>query len=161
MLFQSPSKGTLTLSEVVGDIQDFMGEVITGAYKIIIGTDSQNRPERGITTFVTAIIVHRVGKGARFYVTRRNFRQVSSLRQRMFMEASYSLAICQDISELVQSELDKWNLEIHLDVGEKGATQPLVKEMIGWVTASGYSAKVKPDSYGASKVADRYTRSMG
>ncbi|MFC4768527.1 ribonuclease H-like YkuK family protein [Effusibacillus consociatus] len=160
MQFLNPTKGTLTLDEVIGDICEFVGAGPDDAYKVVIGSDSQNRYDRGITMFVTAIIVHRVGKGARYYIHRRPSREIRSLKQRMFTEASYSLLLCQEMSEKIPQICGE-HLEIHLDVGEKGATKSLIKEIVGWVTASGYTAKVKPNAFGASKVADRYTRSLG
>lgn len=158
--FLNPTKGTLTLDEVVTDILDFVGTGPGDTFKVVVGSDSQNRYERGITMFVTAIIVHRVGKGAKYYVMRRPSREIRSLRQRMFTEVSYSLLLCQEISQRLP-ELCGKNMEVHLDIGEKGATKSLIKEIVGWVTSSGYTAKVKPNSFGASKVADRYTRSLG
>jgi len=48
-------------------------------------------------------------------------------------------------------------VEIHLDVGKNGATRSLVKEVIKMIVGSGYIAVTKPDSFGATKVADRHT----
>ena len=50
------------------------------------------------------------------------------------------------------------DLEIHLDVGEKGQTKDLIREVVGMVVGSGFDARIKPDSFGASKVADKYTK---
>ena len=49
-------------------------------------------------------------------------------------------------------------VEIHLDVGTNGDTRDIIKEVVGMVTGSGYAAVTKPDSYGATKVADRHSR---
>src|SRR5207302_5588317 len=48
-------------------------------------------------------------------------------------------------------------VEIHLDVGASGETKRIIRELVGMVQGSGYAAITKPDSYGASKVADRET----
>ncbi|BCJ87427.1 ribonuclease H-like YkuK family protein [Effusibacillus dendaii] len=160
MQFLSPTKGFLTLDEVIGDICEFVGNDPNNQYKVIIGSDSQNRYEKGVTVFVTAIIAHRVGKGARYYIYRKTSREIRSLKQRMFTEASYSLLLSQEMSQRIP-QICGDHLEIHLDIGEKGATKSLIKDLVGWVTASGYIAKFKPNSFGASKVADRYTRSWG
>jgi predicted RNase H-related nuclease YkuK (DUF458 family) len=45
-----------------------------------------------------------------------------------------------------------------LDVGEKGQTKDLIREVVGMVVGSGFDARIKPDSFGASKVADKYTK---
>lgn len=160
MDFVSPTRGTLTLPLVVRDMLDFVGEAPESEYRIIIGSDSQNKESRLRTTFVTAIIVHRIGKGARYYFHRRSRPLIQNMRQRIFTEASLSLLVCGELREQLaeQKSLHKRNLEVHLDVGSNGATQVLIKDLIGWVEGSGYEAKIKPDSFVASKVADRYTR---
>ncbi|HRU32970.1 MAG TPA: ribonuclease H-like YkuK family protein, partial [bacterium] len=47
---------------------------------------------------------------------------------------------------------------IHVDIGMKGETRQLIKEVVGMITSSGYSAKIKPESFGASKVADKHSK---
>ncbi|HEU4965426.1 MAG TPA: ribonuclease H-like YkuK family protein [Bacilli bacterium] len=158
MDFVNPTKGKLNLHLVAQDMLEFIGEEPENEYRIIIGSDSQNKESRLTTTFVTALIVHRVGKGARYYFHRRTRPMIKNMRHRIFTEASLSLMVCGKLREDFKEE--KWlqNLEVHLDVGHNGATQPLIKELIAWVQGSGYEAKIKPDSFVASKVADRYTR---
>ncbi|ARU60964.1 hypothetical protein CBW65_07610 [Tumebacillus avium] len=158
MDFVNPTKGKLTLALVAQDLLDYIAEEPQEDYKIIIGSDSQNKESRLKTTFVTALIVHRVGKGARYYFHRRSRPMVRNMRQRMFTEASLSLMLCGELRELLHDQQLVQNLEVHLDVGQNGATEPLIKELVGWVEGSGYEARIKPDSFVASKVADRYTR---
>ncbi len=157
MDFVNPTKGTLSLALVAKDLLDYMAAEPQEDYKIIIGSDSQNKESRLKTTFVTALIVHRVGKGARYYFHRRTRPMVTNMKQRMFTEASLSLMLCGKLRELLHDQRVQ-NLEVHLDVGQNGATEPLIKELVGWVEGSGYEARIKPDSFVASKVADRYTR---
>jgi predicted RNase H-related nuclease YkuK (DUF458 family) len=61
-------------------------------------------------------------------------------------------------SRLAHDGLAHLDLEIHLDVGQEGATKSLIREVVGMVTGSGFDAKIKPESYGASAVADKYTK---
>jgi len=51
-----------------------------------------------------------------------------------------------------------FDVAIHIDVGTQGETKELIREIVGMVTGSGYQAAIKPDSFGASKVADKYTK---
>ncbi len=48
-------------------------------------------------------------------------------------------------------------MEIHVDVGNNGPTRSLIKEIVGMIEGMGFVAKVKPDSFGASRVAHRHT----
>ncbi len=158
MLFTSPSKGKMTLQETFNDIVAFIREQPGDQYKLIIGTDSQTHHEAE-TTFVTAVIIHRVGKGGRYFFYREKRRFLESLRQRIFFEASLSLDVAGRFSALLsENGHAQLNVEIHLDVGEAGDTKELIREVVGMVIGSGFDARIKPESYGASKVADKYTK---
>ena len=155
MEFISPTKGRMTFDQVFEEIIAYASENPEDNYRLIVGTDSQLREE---TCFVTALIVHRQGKGGRLFYTRSYDSHARSLRQRIFYEASLSLNVASLLTDKLASHGQELNLEIHLDVGSNGATKPRVKEVVGMVNGSGYTCKIKPDSYGASTVADRYTK---
>ena len=53
--------------------------------------------------------------------------------------------------------ISRYNIQIHVDIGHNGETRDMITEVVGMIRGSGYDVKIKPDSYGASKVADRYT----
>ncbi|MCL6516624.1 ribonuclease H-like YkuK family protein [Alicyclobacillus sp.] len=157
-MFDSPSRGTLTLEQVTEDVRTLMAEHPHDEIRVMVGTDSQPRPGRRQVTFVTAVIVHHVGRGARYYIHREQQEHVYSLRQRMFTEASYSLQVGGLLSEQLNTAGGECRLEVHLDVGERGPTKQWVREIVAWITQNGYDARIKPDAFGASKVADRYTK---
>ncbi|KUK10617.1 MAG: hypothetical protein XD50_1120 [Clostridia bacterium 41_269] len=158
MKFVSPSKGVLSEEQMFKDIIDFIESNPEASYNVIIGTDSHTRDEEE-TCFVTAIIIHQIGKGARYYYRKNSQRKVSSLRQKIFFEAALSLdcasKVARKLSENGHSEL---NVEIHLDIGANGRTKELIKEIVGMVVGSGFDAKIKPESCGATKVADKHTK---
>lgn len=157
MQWQSPTLGGLSFEGMFDEVVGYMQAEPAARYKLIIGTDSQAR-ERSIV-FVTAVVVHRIGKGARYFYQRRAQRKITSLRQKIFYEASLSLGLASRVAErLSQNGHAKLDVEIHLDVGRQGETRELIREIVGMVTGSGFDAKIKPDSYGASKVADKYTK---
>ena len=101
MNFISPTKGLMSWDELVDDLLVYIADAPELTYKIIIGTDSQVREE---TCFVTAVVVHRVGKGARYYYRRRTYDNINSMRQRIFMEAATSL---ETASKLTQCSVGK------------------------------------------------------
>ena len=71
-----------------------------------------------------------------------------------------SLNIAQDFLPKLNKRLNghgHYQLEIHIDVGRAGETREMIKEVVGIVTGNGFTAITKPDSYGASKVADKHT----
>lgn len=154
--FISPSRGPLEFDEMYQDILLFMGNCPQGAFKLIIGSDSQVREE---TCFVTAVVIHHVGKGARYYYSKSYHRRITSLRQRIFYETALSLNVAGQLAERLSDDgLEDLDVEIHLDVGTNGETKELIREIVGMVTGNGFEAVIKPDSSGASKVADKYTK---
>lgn len=157
MQFFHPRKGPISLDQMIEEICAYIEEDHLSVYKMVIGTDSQTTQEH--TSFVTAVIIHRVGKGALFYYSRRQSKPLLDLRYRIYKETEYSLACMERFKEkgFLGASLEL-PVEIHLDVGRKGETRKLIQEVVGWVTAVGYTAKIKPDSYAASSVADRFTK---
>lgn len=156
-IFISPSKGEMNLEGVVLDILDYVREMPDFAYKLIVGSDSHPCPEG--TRYVSAIIIHRLGKGARYYYRKQIQMRGNSIRQRIFLETSLSLELADRLSiGLKEHGREDMKVEIHLDVGTHGATRDFVKDVIGMVVGCGFDARIKPEASGASKVADRYTR---
>ena len=50
----------------------------------------------------------------------------------------------------------KYDFEIHIDVGPLGPTREMIREVVGMVNGNGFTAKTKPESWGASSVADKH-----
>lgn len=156
MFFYSPTKGRLSFDQVFTDIIAYVSQNADAKFRLIVGTDSQLKEE---VCYVTAIIILREGKGGRFYYSREREKTKLSLRQRIFYETSRSLALAARLAEkLAENGFADLDIEIHCDVGEVGKTKDIIREVVGMVTGSGFDAKIKPDSYGASKVADKYTK---
>lgn len=163
--FWSPTNGRLTFDEVIHEVSNFISSEPTTRYRIIVGSDSQvtryqNAPA---ADFVGAIILHRVGHGARYFWMREKRVRRYTLRERMYEEAALSLLLAQRMEAHVIAALHVATLEphqrpeIHIDMGRVGETKAMIQEVVGMVRGSGFTVKIKPDSYGA-KVADRYTR---
>lgn len=158
MLFTSPSRGQVSFHEMFDDLVNYTNEFPDDSYKLIIGTDSHSFLNESVI-FVTAVVVHRIGKGGRFYYHKQKRHYMESLRQRIYYETFLSLEVATRLTEkLAQNGDSQLNVEIHLDVGEKGETRDIIKEVVGMVIGSGYQACIKPDSYGATTVADRFTK---
>ncbi len=86
--------------------------------------------------------------------------KTNSLRDKIYAETLLSLDIAEKFLPKLNKRLNgngSYELEIHIDVGRVGDTRDMIKEVVGMVTGNGYTAKTKPESYGASKVADKHT----
>lgn len=154
-MFTSPTFGQLDFDGMMEHILKTLIES-QEQIKLIVGTDSHMRDD---VQFVTAIVVHRVGKGGRYFYTRHRHRIISSLRQRIFYETAQSLALAARLADaLADAGVPHPDVEIHCDVGREGDTRDLIRQVTGMITGSGFGARIKPDSYGASKVADKHTK---
>ncbi len=126
-------------------------------YQLVIGTDSQPHNGAGVD-FVTAIVIHRIGVGGIYFWKRIVNKKHYVLRQRMYEEATMSLAMAETVLVLLHKDgITKYDVEIHVDIGKFGDTREMIAEIVGMIRGSGYAVKTKPESYAASKVADRYT----
>ena len=69
-----------------------------------------------------------------------------------------SLDAAQEIVPSIRETISptKYDFEIHIDVGPLGPTRDMIKEVVGMVNGSGYEARTKPESWGASSVADKH-----
>lgn len=161
MDFISPSKGKLSVGGVISDIADFVSEDHRAYYKLVIGTDSQIKGGNGKkeTDFVTALVIHKVGKGAKYFWRKKTIERAMVLREKIYMETTISLTTAEEIVPEIRKAISPgiYDLEIHIDVGPLGPTREMIKEVVGMVNGSGYVAKTKPESWGASTVADKHT----
>jgi predicted RNase H-related nuclease YkuK (DUF458 family) len=146
----------LSIPQVVREIIRFMHEDTKRAYRLTIGTDSERLPGNK-ADFVTAIVIHRVGNGGRYFWRRIEHASIHTLRDRIIKEALISLDIARDVlAAMKDASAPEFDFAIHVDVGENGPTKPMIQEVVGIIRAHNYEPKTKPESYAASKVADRH-----
>tara|TARA_Y100000310_G_scaffold234036_1_gene236946 strand:+ start:2421 stop:2945 length:525 start_codon:yes stop_codon:yes gene_type:complete len=162
--FHSPSLGKLSLNQVIQAVLNLMQKNPKDKFRLIIGTDSEahgfeNGREKGKADFVSAIIWHHIGHGGRYFWQRYQIDKLKTLRQRIYQEVNFSLNLAQNVlAKLQKSDKEKIlaNLEIHVDAGQNGPTRDMLKEVIGMVRGYGFSCYTKPESFGASCVADKH-----
>ena len=157
--FQNSKHEWLTLEKVLERIIEFIDEMPEFEYKLSIGTDSMTYKA---SHFVLAIVLHRVGKGGIYFYKRFDHPGIKDLRTKLYKETSFSIEtadlLLSSLLDIDEKILDKINFSIHLDIGNNGPTKDLIKELEGWVMAVGYDYEIKPNSYAASFVADKYSK---
>jgi predicted RNase H-related nuclease YkuK (DUF458 family) len=167
-IFQSQTHGLMNINEIITKIKDFLAEDEEAEYSLVIGTDSHEKtdirkPSNGTKelNLVTAILIHRKGFGGKYFWRRQHVKNIHTLREKIYSETITSLTFASIFVPLFKKHLNgespKYNLEIHVDVGEHGDTRSMIKEVVGMVTGNGFVAKTKPDAYAASYVADKHT----
>jgi len=162
--FYNPTKGNLKLNEVIDEILNYISEKPEKFYDIIVGCDSSS----GETPdFPVAVVILRVGEGGRFflkkigYKNRKFFNWKERILEEVLLSCQLALYLRENFEKEIQS-LNNHNLRyqfryIHADVGENGSTRDMIKEVIGLIRGNGFEPKIKPESFVASTVADRYT----
>jgi predicted RNase H-related nuclease YkuK (DUF458 family) len=148
----------ISLRGVVREITAFMAAAPARRYTVTIGTDSEQLADK-TADFVTAIVVHRVGNGGRYFWQRFALGKFHTLRDRIIREVLTSIDMAKAMVlelDAVRGELPEFAFEIHADVGENGPTKQMIQEVVGMIRANHFAVRVKPDSYAATNVADRH-----
>ena len=125
---------------------------------IYIGSDSKVFTKGGkqMVAYVTVIILHfGTSKGAKIYKSHRTDHYYGQIRTRLMSEVTDVIAAGLEISDSIGERA----FEIHLDINrdERYKSSMIMKEAIGYVLGTfGIEPKLKPDSFAASSVADRF-----
>ncbi|MGO4886441.1 ribonuclease H-like YkuK family protein [Anaerobacillus sp. MEB173] len=167
-IFYNLSNEKMEFLQVYKNIEQFVKSDPTAMYRLAIGTDSHVHKEG--TRFITAIHLHRLGKGAWGCLQKRIIKkQLSSVHEKILLETKFSQEIATlftadhlaQLAEIVAPYSGKGGglvFEIHLDIGKNGLTKEFIKEMTERIAASGLHAKIKPESYAASSYANKFTK---
>jgi predicted RNase H-related nuclease YkuK (DUF458 family) len=157
VVFKSSWGADLSIEDVVRELIAFMDADRRASYKVTIGSDSEKR-KGGNADFVTAIVIHRVGNGGRYFFRRVLIdKKFHTLRDRILEEVLLSLETAKQLVAGAQAlTVPPFDFEIHVDVGENGQTRSMIQELVGMIRANNFEARTKPESYAASKVADRH-----
>lgn len=163
--FYNQTCGNLTFNGTIKEIIKYLKEKKEKSYEIIVGCDSPSQEE---PTFPAVIVVLKKGEGGRFFLKKIHYkeRKFYNYHQRILEEVllSIELALClrDSLEKEISLDKEKESLKyqfryIHADVGERGQTKDMVREIIGLIRGNGFEPKIKPESFAASVVADRYT----
>ncbi|MBA7682631.1 hypothetical protein ES703_90983 [subsurface metagenome] len=165
--FYNPSRGNLTLNGVIDELFNYMAEDPGRFYDIIVGCDSSSGEE---PHFPVAVVILRKGEGGRFFLKKIKYlpsakKKFFNWKERVLNEVLLSCQLALSLREkitakeakLPNNSFDYQFRYIHADVGENGQTKDMIKEVTGLIRGNGFEPKIKPESYVASVVADRYS----
>lgn len=168
MRFYNSMQKNMSFSDVIASIRYFIKANPDSEYRLAVGTDSQVKGR--YTCFATGIHIHRVGQGAWCCVTKiiENKRYMN-LIEKISKETSITYEMAYMLNEQLIDPLCDFaikyknfdcKLEAHIDVGTKGETRKLIREMVGYFEGMGINAKIKPDSFVASSYANRHSKNI-
>ena len=162
--FHNPTVGRLSFQGVIEEVFGYINGDDKKSYEVVVGCDSASdeRP-----SFPVALVVLKKGYGGRFFLAKIKYpqeRRFPSLQQRILEEVFISCELALEFREALKKRFEKSSLSIpyqfeyiHADVGGGSKTQAMIKEVVGLIKSNGFEAKVKPEAFAASIVADRFT----
>jgi uncharacterized protein len=159
--WRHPIQGDVTFSDMCNFIRNKIHmDHDMHTFRILIGTDSQTHGSIGSTRYVTALILHTVGKGANFFIKKQDEPISQSLKQKIWRESLLTLQYASDLEQELADLLHLSNVEfqVHVDCGVNGPTRELIQDVTGLFLAAGYDVVTKPNSVAASSAADRYSK---
>ena len=107
---------------------------------------------------VVVICLINEGHGGVFFYHIDLLPKIKNLNTKIFTETEKSLEIARELNEYFHEEGIRADVEIHVDIGREGKTKDLIQSILGWITAEGFVAKIKDESYVASTIADRISK---
>ena len=159
--FYNPTKGSLSLDEVLREMMAYIQEAPHKKYEVVVGCDSSATED---PTFPVVIVILRKKAGGRFFLRRVHYpnRPFPNRRQRVLEEVLLSCQLALWLREhfghlALQNGLVYDFYYIHADVGENGVTRDMIKEVTGLIRGNGFEPKIKPEAFAASTVADRFS----
>ena len=149
--------GWRTLTGVpVADVVAFVRENAREGQAVHLGTDSLQLARH--TRFVTVVAILTPGRGGRAIYRREVRARIASLRERLLREVWLSVELGLGLSPVVPGPLS-----VHIDANpvETHRSSRYVQELVGLVVSQGFRAVIKPESWAASRAADRMVRVAG
>jgi predicted RNase H-related nuclease YkuK (DUF458 family) len=137
----------------IGNLVDFVRENARDGQIVHLGTDSLQLARH--TRFVTVVAILTPGRGGRAIWTRVVVPRIRSLRERLLREVWLSVELGLKLSPVVPGPL-----HVHIDANPiaRHKSSAYVQELVGLVVSQGFRAVIKPESWAASRAADRLVR---
>lgn len=160
----SPTYGKVGIERMAEIVSEYIAKDRYADYEISIGTDSQNYNK---TKIVLVLAVRKIGSGGIFFYCIEYIKRINNIREKLIKETQMSLELADSFLKVMDErfyngkfDYTKHNIYyiIHIDAGHNGKTNVLIPELVGWVTACGYDATVKPESFAASSIANKYSK---
>lgn len=161
--FYNPTRGNISGEEVIQEMMRYISEKPEKFYDIIVGCDSSSGDS---PNFPIAVAILRKGEGGRFFLKKVTYpcsvnKKFVNWKNRIIEEVLLSCELALFMREEFNKRAHALNnyefRHIHADIGENGQTRDMIKELTGLIRGNGFEPKIKPESYIASVVADRYS----
>lgn len=159
--FFNPTCGNINLNQVIDEVLSYIKEKPEKFYDFIVGCDSSSEEE---PYFPIVFVVLRKGEGGRFFIKKISYknRKFFTWKTRILEEVMLSCEFALFLREFFEKKIKTFNNNcqfryIHADIGENGQTKDMIREVVGLIKGNGFEPRIKPESFVASSVADRYS----
>lgn len=169
---KSPTLGELSLEQIADSIVDYINEhkKFQKGFIIQIGTDSQNFDD---TKIVSVIAIQDAGNGGIYFYSIKRVRKITNIYEKLYTETGLSVDLANSLIKafedrgytdgiMINSRIklvdQDVTMSVHVDAGKYGPTRELIPGLVQYVTMSGFNAKVKPDSFAAQSIANKYSK---
>ena len=160
MKWFKPNKEHINWQEICNNINYLVNKNYD--HQIIVGTDSQPVGNKTIVVIAICILSDMEGFKRTFYYGREKVERFKNLYSRINYETQASIDTANELRNYTLSMSENLNISIHLDVSSeksKTKTSKYSTTLINLVKAYDYpNVEVKPNSWAASSVADKYTK---
>ena len=168
--FRNGLENNVSFDQIFDKILSYVEKFPNEKYRLIIGTDSQVHSRN--TVFITGVILQKNRKAVLCY----NKRSIVNRKmENLYERISYETSLSEEIASLLTFSKREQILEFispyskqggefvfegHLDIGKglQNKTRKYVSEMAKRIESFGLVAIIKPNSYGASSYANKYTK---
>lgn len=160
MEFNRPNGTKVSIEEIAEIVSAYIMKDPAAKYELTIGTDSQNYDK---TKIVEVIALRKVGRGGIFFFRYIYLNRIDNLRYKITVETQKSLETADALLACIENlgiMLEEYDIhiQIHCDIGTFGPTKAFIKEITSWVRSLGYECCIKPDSYTASAIANKFSK---
>ena len=160
MKWFKPNKEHINWQEICNNINYLVNKNYD--HQIIVGTDSQPVGNKTIVVIAICILSDMEGFKRTFYYGKEKVERFKNLYSRINYETQASIDTANELRNYTLSMSENLNISIHLDVSSeksKTKTSKYSTTLINLVKAYDYpNVEVKPNSWAASSVADKYTK---
>ncbi|MGM0439220.1 MAG: ribonuclease H-like YkuK family protein [Patescibacteria group bacterium] len=164
--FYNPTIGSIIYDNMVEEITNYIKKMPGEEYDVIVGCDSSSEDK---PNFPVAIVILRKGRGGRFFLKKTDYSVLSkedfnSWKERILEEVFLSCKLAVTLKEDLKAAVERLPFEpnyefqyIHADIGKNGITKDMIKEVTALIRGNGFTPRIKPHSFAASIIADRFT----
>lgn len=164
--FYNPTKGIISFDKVLREMTNYMQDSPKESYSVIVGCDSSSEEK---PDFPVAIVVLKKGHGGRFFLKKTDYSILSkkkfvSWKERILEEVFLSCQLAATLKKDLKATVEGLNFKpdykfqyIHADIGKNGITKDMIKEVTALIRGNGFEPRIKPHSFAASIIADRFT----